>query len=480
MIGRDASKLSISREAFLNVIAKLIQTVLGFAGIIILTRWLGNDGLGRYRTVLAATFFILTISEDVAAVVKKRIAEVDTDPPEFLMLGLLVHGGVTVATILGLFVFRSMAVPYFGSVELTAGVAIATASIGFFSVLNYYQAGIGYPARQTWSDSLRSVLALGAQVGLLLLGFQEFGVVVGLAIASVISGVFVWFSVRPTPVIPTAQTAHRTYTYARHSVPSSLIGGLYQNADPLLIRAFSGAGDVGFYSLATQLAMPGTLFASSISSVLSVKSSGVDSVGGDVRRDLVNSASYAGLISIPILFGALAISNAIMQSGLFGTTFSNAPGSVLIGIALIQVSNTYQKPFTSAIGGIDRPEIILRVNLFTVVVYGPAAVGLGSVYGLLGVVAGAVIAEGVRLGIYQFTAVRLFGGTVFPRPAGHQFLAGGIMFVAVEGASRLTNPNRLTMLGALIGFGAIVYFSALLVISQQFRKTLVRTLREFQ
>jgi len=247
-----------------------------------------------------------------------------------------------------------------------------------------------------------------------------------------------------------------------------------------LINTFSGAGAVGFYSLAVQLTQPGALFGGSIGSALTVKSSGVDSVGGDVRRDLVNSTSYIGLIAVPILFGAFAISDALMQADLFGTTYNNAPGVILIGIALIQVLNTYQKPFTSVISGSDRPDIILRVNLFVALLYAPAAIGLGIVYGFFGVIAGTVIAEGVRLIAYQFVSTRLFGGAVFPRPAGHQFLAGGVMFAVVEGLSRVTNPSRLTVLGLLISIGAVVYFSTLLVVSQHFRNTLFRTLSELQ
>lgn len=480
MIGRDTTELSIGREAFLSLGAKVVQAGLGFAGLIVFTRMLGNDGLGRYRTVLAAAFIILTISEDIAAVVKKRVAEVESESTEYLTIGLVVHGGVTVVTMVGLFLTKPVTIPYFGSAELATGVGLITASVGLFSVLNYYQAGIGYPARSTWVDSLRSVLTLGFQVGLLILGYQEFGVIMGIAIASVISAVFIWFSARPSPVVPTAKTARRTFSYARHSVPSSLINGLYQRTDPLLINVFSGAGAVGFYSLASQLTQMGTLFGSSISSTLTVKSSGVDSAGGDVRRDLVNSSSYIGLITVPILFGALAIPDALMQANLFGTTYSDAPGAVLIGIALIQVVNVYQKPFGSAISGSDRPDIKLRVNFYVALLYAPVAVGLGVVYGLFGVIAGTVIAESVRLVAYQFIATRLFGGAVFPRPVGHQLFAGGVMFAVVEILSRLTNPSRLVVLGFLISIGAVVYFSTLLVVSQHFRKTLVRTLSEFR
>jgi len=480
MIGRDTTRLSISREAFLNVGAKLVQIVLGFAGIIILTRMLGSDGLGRYRTVLAAGFLILSFSENIGEVIRKRIAEVETDPQEYITFGLLIHGSITVITGFGLFLGRSVAIPYFGSKALTAGVAIVVASLGFFTIINLYQGGIGHPARETWFDSLRSVLTLSAQVSVLVLGFQAFGVIVGFGIAAFVTGAFVWVSERPPLKIPTGRTIKRTYTYARYSIPSSFLSRFYQSADPLLIRLFSGASSVGYYTLASQLAQPGALFAASISNVLSVKSSGVDSVGGEIRRDLVNSTTYAGLISVPILFGALAISNAIMQSGLFGTTFGDAPGAVLIGIALMQVMSAYQKPFSSAIGGVDRPDIIFRVSLFVTLVYVPAAVGLGRLYGLLGVVAGTVIAESVRLVAYQFVSIRLFGGAVFPRPVGYQFFAGGVMFVAVEGLSQVTNPERLTILTLLISIGAIVYFSSLLITSHHFRQTVVRTLDEFQ
>lgn len=480
MVGRDTTNISISREAFLNVGAKVIQAVLGFAGVIVLTRLLGSDGLGRYRTVLAAGFFLLSFSESIASVIRKRIAEVDTDPEKYLTFGLLIHAGVTVVTVVGLFVARSIVVPYFGSPPLTAGVAIVVASLGFFSVMNFYQAGIGYPARETWFDSLRSVLTLGAQVAVLVAGFQAFGVIVGFGIAAVVTGVFIWLSVRPSLTVPTRQTVDRTLEYARYSVPSSFLGRFYQSADPLLIRSFAGASAVGYYTLATQLAQPGALFASTISSVLSVKSSGVDSVGGDVRRDLVNSATYSGLISVPILFGTFAISDAIMQSGLFGSTFGNAPGAVLVGIALMQVLTAYQKPFSSAIGGVDRPDIIFRVSLLVTGIYVPIAVGLGQRYGLLGVVAGTVIAETVRLVVYQYMAVKLFDGAVFPKPVGHQLFAAGVMFGVIEGFSRVTNPNRFTVLSLLIGIGGVVYFSSLLLVSQHFRATIRRTLDEFQ
>jgi len=55
-----------------------------------------------------------------------------------------------------------------------------------------------------------------------------------------------------------------------------------------------------------------------------------------------------------------------------------------------------------------------------------------------------------------------------------------VMFGVVEGLSRVTNPDRLTVLGLLIGIGGVVYFGSLLLVSQHFRATIRRTLDEFQ
>jgi O-antigen/teichoic acid export membrane protein len=429
---------------------------------------------------MAAAFLVVYLSEGFAGAVKKRISEVGVESSEYLTLGLLVHVVVTLLTLAVLLLGRPLFVPYFGSAELTVGVGVVTGTLGFFTLLNACQAGVGYPGRSTWFDTIRSVLTLTGQVALLVIGFQAFGLVVGLSIATFLSGVLAWLSIRVPLAVPTARTARRVFKFARHSIPSGFVGKLYQSADPLLIRAFAGAGGVGFYTVASQLVMPGALFGSSIAGALGVKASGVDSVGGEVRRDLVNAVSYAGLLSIPILFGSLALPSALMQADIFGSTYENAPGAVLVGLALFQISNSYRSSFGAAISGVDRPDINFRLNLIVTAIYAPVAVVLGSIYGLLGVVAGTVVAEGVRLVAYQLVSVRLFDGTVLPRPVGEQFFAGVVMFLAVEGVSRVTNPSRLSVLVSLVGFGAVVYFTTLVVVSRHFRETVARTLGEFR
>lgn len=479
MTGRDARKISVSRETIINIGAKILQSVLGFGGIVLFTRLIGSTGLGKYRTVTATAFIILIFSRSFGGTIKKRISEIDTDASEYLTLALLIHGGLTVLTVCGLYIGRRWAINYLGSIELTIGVALIVGSLGFFHILTSFQAGIGYPAKSTWLDTLRSVLTLSAQVSLLLLGFQALGVVLGLGFATFVTAVIIFLSIRPSLSIPTVETAHRTFEYARYTIPTNFVSELYKSADPILIKSFSGVESVGFYTVASQLVTPGSLFSNSVSSALSVKSSGVNSAGGDLQDDLTNSLAYCGIISIPILFGCLALPNALLQMELFGNTYTDAPGGILIGMAVFQVLTTFQAPIEAVINGSDRPDIIFRSNVVVLVIYVTASAGLGYFYGALGVVAGTVISEIFRLSYYQAITIRWFDSIIFPKAVKDQLISGGVMFAVVEFASIKINTENMIPLISIVALGAVVYFSVLLTISSHFRNTITRTMVEF-
>jgi O-antigen/teichoic acid export membrane protein len=158
---------------------------------------------------------------------------------------------------------------------------------------------------------------------------------------------------------------------------------------------------------------------------------------------------------------------------LFGPEFEDAPGLALVGMTLFQLFKVYGTPFGTVIQATDRPKLTFRVGIVVIVFHLPLAVGLGHLFGLLGVIASSVLAELLRFGIYQLIAHRLFGGIVLTRPMFSQFVAGGIMFVAVELLTRyeVTISNWVWLL-IVIGFGAGTYFVALLAVSAHFRQTL--------
>jgi O-antigen/teichoic acid export membrane protein len=252
------------------------------------------------------------------------------------------------------------------------------------------------------------------------------------------------------------------------------VTSLYNSADIIFIRWFSGTGAVGFYSAANQLGMPAAMFAGSIQRALLVKSSGLSSKGEAVLSDLENAVSYSGLIGIPLLFGALAMPNALMVT-VFGGDFSGA-GTALIGLSIFHVLDAYKKAFDAVLSGTDRPQLTFRTNLIVACVHVVVAVVLGSRYGLLGVIAATVAAEALRLTQYQLYARQYFDGFVLPRPVLEQVASAMAMYVAVEAVLLRVAITGWVPLVAVVGLGVVVYFVALLGLSSHFRHTLYVTL----
>jgi len=471
MSGEDTHELDLGREAMVSFASNAAMMAFGFAGVVLFARVLGPAGLGAYYLVLAGGRTLSQLSNGIGEAIKKRASESDTDPRAFLGVGLLAHlaisvGVAVVAVLAGPLVERLVDVP-----RLAVSVSAIVFSLGLFQICNELYAGIGQPGYASWADTVRSMLTLLLQVAFILLDWGPFGLVVAFAAASFISGVGVWVASGVVPRLPSREVVDSTATYARWSVPNSLVGDLYGRADVIIVGVFAGNAAVGFYETALRLVQPGAFFATSISGPLLVKLSGLSSRGSDVVPDLENAMSYAGLLAVPILFGAAAMPLELMRT-VFGGEFG-AAASALVGLAIFQVLSGYAKSFESAISGSDRIDLEFRVSGSIAVLHLPLAVALGSAYGLVGVIASTVIAEIVRLGAYQLLARRLFEQYVAPRPIGEQVVAGAVMGAVVYAAVETVVVVRgwPTLLVA-VGIGAAVYFVTLAAVSSHFRMTL--------
>lgn len=472
---KETTSLSIGRETLLSMGSKLLMAGIGFGGFLVFANWLGPTVWGNFKTVVAAAFVIEQLAAGVGLALRKRVSEVETDPAGYLGFGLLVHVGFSLLIVLSYVLLRPFAADYFGSATLAFGVVAAAVSLGLFDITNRFYAGLGYPAKASWVDSIRSVLTFALQLGFVLLGLEAFGLALGLASATLVAGVLSVVLARVYPTIPTVTSARRVYDFARFSVPNSLLKNLYDSADILFVKAFAGSAAVGFYSAGAQLAMPAAMFAGSIRDALTVKSSGLNSVGQGVRADLANSVSYAGLIAIPLFFGSLAMPREIVVT-LLSSSFKGA-APALVGLTLYQVFNVYRLPFEATMEGVDRPNVVFRVNVATLAIHLPLALLLGSQFDLVGVIAATVVAEASRVVVYQYVSKTEFGGIVLTRPIGEQVVAGAAMCLVVFGVERFVFPvSGWPWLVVDVGIGAAVYFLTLLGISSHFRETIRHTL----
>lgn len=465
----STADLDIGREALISVAAKFTMSAFGFVGVMIFARVLGNAGVGRYYTALAIALMLVRVSAGIGKAIKKRVSEVDTDPERYLGLGLAAHV-VLVGVVTMVFVALSPALPVRGiGADDVLGVVLVFSGVGSFQILNRFYAGIGFPGKSFWLDTVRSVVTLAFQVALLWAGMEAFGILLGLALASFLTAGAVLVAAGVRPGLPSRETFEYTGKFARWSIPTSLVNDLYKRADPLIIWWFVGTGAVGFYETALRLVLPASQLTASISNPLEVKVSGQSSLGQDVREDVANAMTYAGLLGIPMFFGALALPDVLMRT-FFGSGFG-AGGEALVGIALFYVVYVYSIPMESALSGTDRPELAFRVSLVGLVVHIPVAVALAAQYGLLGVVGATLFAEVVMFFGYQYLCRELFGGTIFPTPIAAQTASGLAMFAVIAEVREMVALNHWVPVIALVGLGAAVYFAVLTVASSHFRLT---------
>jgi O-antigen/teichoic acid export membrane protein len=470
---RDSRTIGIGREALLSLVSKFSMGVLGFVGTVVFARELGASGLGVYQTAMAAAMVASRLSGGVGTAVRKRVSEVDADVARYLGLGLIVHLGLSAAVLAAVLLFFEPAVAYFGSPEVTFGVVALVVAFGLFEVVNRTYAGAGYPARSSWLDALRSLLTLGAQLTLLWIGLREFGLIVGLAVGTVLSAGVSGLAAGVTPRLPTLDVVRRLYDHARWSAPNELLKNVYSSSDIIILTAVVGSTSAGLYAAASQLVVPAAFLAASIVGALAVKTSGRHSAGEDVVGDLTNSVAYSGLFAIPMLFGALAMPRALLRT-VFTGEFA-AAGGALIGMGLFQVWNVYAKPFESVFTSVDRPDLVFRVNVLVTGLHLPVAVAAGLAVGLLGVVAATVVAEFLRLCVYLGLTYRRYGTVAVPRQPLEQVGSAVAMFVALEAVLRVVTVRGWAVLVALVGGGAAVYAAVLFAISPHFRLTLRNT-----
>jgi len=489
----DTAELSLGKTSLIGFGGKLALAVLGFVGLVFFYRSLGPTRFGIYYTVLSAGKVVTQFQGGITAAIKKRVSEVGADQAEYLGLGLvtlavLTVGGVAVAgavSIAGPSLVQIAETVGAGTVAerlvgrpvyLFAALSIAV-SLAAFGLSNQFYAGIGNPGKAIWADALRSVLTVTGQAVLILVGFGEFGLVWGFVFGTLVTAVVLTAPLGIRPRLPSRHTVRRTGSYAKWSLPLGLLNNLYSRIDIFLLTTVVGASASGIYAPALRLTVPASFVASSIASSLTIKSSGMSSRDESVSEPLRDALSYAGLIALPIFFGAVAIPEAMMGV-IFGPSARQGAGA-LVGLAGYQLVRSYTRPFWSVITGVDRPDLKVKITVVTIVLNVPIAVPLVLSFGLIGVVVATVVADASRFLMAYGAVNRLESSPGVPREVLEQLFAAIMMFLTVEGVTRvLLAPAGPVTLGLVLGVGGVTYFGVLSVVSRRFRRTLWRVVGE--
>lgn len=474
-----STDVDINSEALKAFVARGVLLLVGFGEVVLLAHFLTPTNMGLYYFVLAGAQVAGQVLDGTSVAIRKRVSEVGGGTADYFGVGLVLtvgYGIFSLAVVGGL--FSVVGKPVAGvSFPLAVGAVGVLTTFGFYMVTSNTLSGLGRPGDAFWLNTVRALLRIGLQIGVILLGGSVFELLVAVATANLLSGIATGILVDVPPCLPSGNAVCHLSTFAKYSIPNTLLQRLYARVDVLLLGALVGGQAVGFYEVALRLTMPAAAVAVAIGTPLSVKVSGLDSQGRDGLGDeFRGSLQYAGVLVIPVFFGSLVFSSRLLTA-LYPESYA-AAWPALVGLALFQIPNSYRKVFRNLFDGLDRPEVNFQINLLTVVFFLPTAYFFVRRYALVGIIVATILAEVLRVVVYCVVSRRILDGEFFDLMPVKQTLAAVMMYgILASFDHALGSPSNTVFVVACLATGGLLYFGCLSVVSRGFRVQVRSTLR---
>ena len=265
--------LSLLRNAFSNLLGAVIPALVAIGTVPLVVKGLGDASYGVYSLVTAIVGYFAVIDINVTAGSVKYIAEFNAHKDqeridETVFFGLSVYALLGLAGGLGLYFGAHLLVTRVFSVPAgLVGEAVATlklAALGFFlgqmqSYLNSIPQSL---MRYDIASRIEMVFGTGVPlltVGVLMLGYGLFEVILLRVIASAVNCVVLWRCIRRLlPALawrkPGAAIRRELLGFSTYSFLSRFAGLSYAYADKLIIGALVGVTGLAYFTVASTLA----------------------------------------------------------------------------------------------------------------------------------------------------------------------------------------------------------------------------------
>ncbi|WP_254769075.1 lipopolysaccharide biosynthesis protein [Salinilacihabitans rarus] len=473
----DAASVSLGGETAKATVAKFTMAVIGFVGTVVFARALGPTGFGGFYLLFSLVKIADRAVNGWGTAIMKRFSEADAPERELIGSQLAFAAAWVAVTGAACVLASTWLVSYTGLPEAPVLFVVLMAAVTLYEPTDRVVQARGRVGASMWIDTLRSLLTFPLQLALVLLGFGAAGMAYGLAGATFLTLPVLWYVVRTRPAVPSRETLGSLWRYAKYSIPNSFLGQAYDRFDILLLGFLLAPATAGQYEVALKLTVPAVFVMEAAQAGLLARVSNLHSRDEAVDEDVSNTIAFASIVAIPMFFGALAMPEVLVVTA-YGSEYA-AAASLLVGLALFQIVSTQSGPLTSAIAGIDRPDVNTRISAATLALNVVLGVVLTLAYGAVGVVVATVIAETLRYVLSAYVVRReLPEVTLFPRTLGEQVAAAVVMFAVVLALVEAVAVDRWYHLLGVVGVGAVVYAVVLLAISRKLRVTIRGVLRE--
>ncbi|MFH0952233.1 MAG: flippase [Patescibacteria group bacterium] len=246
--------VSVARNTIIQIVGKVIGTILGFTVVILLTRYLGTEGYGQYTTIIAYLGFFSVIADlGLYLIVVREISKPGADE-KYVVGNILSIRLIFAVAILAAAVLISFLMPYPPIVRI--GIIVGTLSFLFVAV-NQLLVGIFQKhlvmSRVVIGEIAGRLVLLGLVIWMVASGFGLL-LIIGAVVAGSLTNLLVvmWFTRRFVRL-----SLRFDYAYWRKILImtwplaiSVVLNLIYFRLDTVFLSIFQSSHDVGLYGAA--------------------------------------------------------------------------------------------------------------------------------------------------------------------------------------------------------------------------------------
>lgn len=457
----------LGKTALLHFLSQVAVSVSGFLATFVIARILGAEGVGVYALSLSLMVWVTLPIAGPRQAMRKRISE-GVEQAEYFTSGVILVGLPTLVVSALILVFNEQVNSYVGENVAVLIVAIVVTN-SLFHILRRTLHGLKKVAYAGGVRATERVLRAIFQIGLMILGYEIFGLFFGHAFSLLVASALTLFFVELKPAVPRLRHFRSLLSYAKYGWSGNLKGRTFNWMDTIVLGFFVSSSFVGVYEVSWTLASFLVAVSNSISSTLfpEISELSVDEKKEEIHHYLNEGLVFTGVFLIPGLFGAIAVGEDLLR--IYNAEFTRG-FYVLIILIAARAFDAYASQILSIIRAINRPDVALRIDLVFVSVNMSLNVVLVYLYGWHGAAVATLISGIVTLFAGYYSLSGLIGTPDVPyREIGKELVAGVAMFGVVYLLDGVVSSNQYVTVG-LVFVGAGVYGVVLVSISGRIRQ----------